>query len=266
MSPPTHHFMPLGDIRLHFLDYGGAGRPTLFLHGVTGHAWTSAALASGLNGISRVLAPDLRGHGDSQWSAVGAYASADLADDIERLVVARADQVDVAGSSWGGIVALLIASRLPKLVRRLAVVDMPPSTDRDPEDVRPRPASFASHQEVVEWERARNPRPSGAMIELLATHGYRPGTDGQLITKYDPYFLRRWPFRTEDHWDLLGKVRQPTAIIRGQDSPILTAEVAADMASRLPECDVTTVPDAGHIVEVDNPAALASTLRGFLQA
>ena len=131
-----HRFFAVNSLRLHAIDYGGVGHPIILLHGVTGDAWVWSDVAGQLTLWGQVLAIDLRGHGDSQWSAGGAYGTTDHADDVARIIeTLDSGAADVVGLSWGGLVALRLADRHPALVRSVAVLDMATSFDTGSADV-----------------------------------------------------------------------------------------------------------------------------------
>jgi pimeloyl-ACP methyl ester carboxylesterase len=262
-----HRYVEANGLRLHVADLGGDGPPTLLLHGVTSHWAAWLPLAAVLDGERRLLAADLRGHGDSQWSGAGAYATRDLAVDTIAVLDALGDvfgpPVDVVGASWGGLCGLLVAAARPDLVRSLVMVDVPPSWTQAPDDVPPRPPSFADHAEVIAFERPRYAFASDSAIEHLAALGTRPGPDGRLYFKYDPLFRSRWGFRAEDHWAVLAEVRVPTLVVRAGAGGPLPADVAARMVAALPRATLVEVAEAGHSVHVDAPDALGNALRAF---
>ena len=95
------------------------GRPLVCLHGVTAHGRHFASLADHLGTGVRVLAPDLLGHGDSQWEPPW-----DIDSHVEALLDAFGDRpADWLGHSFGGRLAFEIAAREPRLVERLVLVD-----------------------------------------------------------------------------------------------------------------------------------------------
>jgi pimeloyl-ACP methyl ester carboxylesterase len=228
-------------------------------------AWLPLADAVGSD--RRLLALDLRGHGDSQWSGEGAYATRDLASDVGAVLDDLGDidggPIDLVGASWGGLTALLVAGSQPERVRSMVIVDAPPSWTQAVDDIAPRPGSFASHAAVVAFERPRYRFASDAAIEGLAAFGTRPGPDGCLYFKYDPLFRKRWGFRAEDHWAALADVRAPTLVVRAGAGGALAGAVAQRMVAALPEGRFAEVADAGHSVHLDAPDALAALLRTF---
>jgi pimeloyl-ACP methyl ester carboxylesterase len=264
-APPVDRWFP-GELRIHALSFGDDPPTTVLLHGVGSHAWSWLPFVAQLDPRERALAVDLRGHGDSQWSPDEDYATASHARDVESVLdEVGAREVTVVGASWGGLVGLVLAGRRPDLVARLVVVDLAPSSTRDPGDVPPRPASFERHADVVAAERARNPRASEAATELLAAHGTRPGDGGRLYPKHDPVFLRRWGFRAEDHWPALRAFRQPLLVVKATDSPVLPADDAERMIAEAPDARLEAVSGTGHVVHVDDPAALARIVRAFVE-
>lgn len=123
MTVPTSRFVRAGGVNLHYADWGGGGRTLLLLHGDmrTSRSWDAAA--RDLRSDFRVLALDMRGHGDSDWPESG-YTFAQRADDLESF----ADSVGlrgvaVAAHSTGGVVAALLAERRPDIFSRLALLE-----------------------------------------------------------------------------------------------------------------------------------------------
>ena len=180
----SHLFVEVAGARLHLLDFGGSGRPVILLHGVLGQAWMWHDVAPGLTAAGRVLALDLRGYGDSQW-ADGGYSTDGHADDVEAVLEALgAEEADLVGFSWGGLVALAIAARRPELVRRLAMIDIPPSSKQSETELPPLIGEYAGHPEAVEAERKLSPRADEPVLATMAAFGTRaaPGAGSRAST------------------------------------------------------------------------------------
>jgi pimeloyl-ACP methyl ester carboxylesterase len=259
-----HGWHQASGLRLHHLDYGGAGRPVVCLHGVTGHAWAWHDVAPAFTSAGHVLALDLRGHGDSQWSAEGSYGSdQQAADVVARLDALGVDQADLVGSSWGALVAMAVAARTPRRVRRLVIVDVEPSFALGETDLLPRPRDYASHDDAVAFERQGNPHAPSALLQAVAAGATRPGPNGRLVPKHDPYFFERWPFRSDDLWDVLPSLTMPTLLVHAEAS-FVRCEVMERMANAIPVSRLQHLPDTTHVVPVDNPAGLAGCAAPFL--
>jgi len=260
----SHGFVHANGLRLHYLDHGGSGRPVVCLHGVTGHAWVWAGVADALVDLGHLIATDLRGFGDSQWSATEAYSTDDHVADLDAIVSSvGAEEVDLVGSSWGGLVSIAFAAANPGTVRRLALIDVAPSSQQSVDEVPPMAYDFADHAEAVAAERAANPNAPDDMIEIAALHGTRPGEGGRLYRKRDPLFLRKWPFRADDRWAELGGLEIPVLVAHAADS-FIPKEVADRMAKETPNATSVEIEGSGHVVPLENPSALADALSAFL--
>jgi pimeloyl-ACP methyl ester carboxylesterase len=259
----SHGFVNANGLRLHHVDFGGSGTPIVLGHGVTGHAWVWSGVADRLVEVGRVVSLDYRGFGDSQWSAEQAYTTDDHLADLEAVIGSLgASEVDLVGSSWGGLVSLAYAARHPGAVRRLALVDVAPSSTQGQDEVPPMAYDFADHAEVVAAERAANPNAPDEMIEIAARYGTRPGEGGRLYRKRDPYLMTRWPFRADDRWEELSGLDLPVLVVHAAQS-FIPGEVAERMAKETGGTLVEIDP-SGHVVPLENPSDLADALVSFL--
>jgi esterase len=127
---PTDGWLTANALRLHYLDWGTAGRPpVLFLHGrsLAAHTWDLVCLA--LRREYHCLALDLRGHGDSDWSSEADYGldahRADLEAAAEQLVTGR---FILVGMSLGGAISLAYAGEHAERLAGLVLVDIGPDT------------------------------------------------------------------------------------------------------------------------------------------
>lgn len=262
----AHGFLDVRGLRLHRLEFEGVGRPVLLVHGVGGTAWIWHRVAPTLATVGRPVAVDLRGFGLSQRSADRSYATTEHADDLEAVLDALDwDDVDVVGFSWGALVAIALAARTRR-VRRLALVDMPPSSPLSETEVSPLPYRAVSHAEAVAGERRLAPRATDEVAALTAALLTVPDLEGGLTRAIDPLFLERWPFRSDDRWPELCALEIPVLVVRAEESPALPAEVAAEMAARTGDGRLVTIASCGHLVPVERPAELAAALTGFLGA
>jgi pimeloyl-ACP methyl ester carboxylesterase len=108
----TDHFLEANGVKLHYLDYGTAGRrPMLCLHGGAAHAHWFDYVAPGFTPGHHVRSLDLRGHGDSAWAGQDTYAWQTYAADVNAFVE-KLDLRDfvLIGHSMGGMVSLVHAA------------------------------------------------------------------------------------------------------------------------------------------------------------
>ncbi|EKE45704.1 hydrolase, alpha/beta fold family protein [Oceaniovalibus guishaninsula JLT2003] len=105
-------------------DSDGTAPPLLIAHGLFGSARNWGVIARRLSDRGPVVAVDMRNHGRSDWSDDHSYAA--MAGDLARVAADMGAPVDVLGHSMGGKAAMMLALRLPDLVRRLVVADIAP--------------------------------------------------------------------------------------------------------------------------------------------
>ncbi len=127
-----HHHADLGDVRLHYVT-AGEGFPIVLLHGwpQTWYEWRH--IVPVLARQYRVIAPDLRGLGDSSRPADG-YDKKTVGNDIWRLVHDHLgiEAFHLVGHDWGGPTAYAIAAAHPDAVRKLAILDVSIPGDGSP--------------------------------------------------------------------------------------------------------------------------------------
>lgn len=286
-AAPTSRFFFSQRLRLHYLDWGNEGAPPVVLvHGGRDHAHTWDWVAQDLARDHHVIAPDLRGHGDSAWAVGGMYAMADFVLDVAQLMEAvQLAPVTIIGHSLGGAVSLLYTALYPERVEKVVAI----------EGLGPSPEMLARMAEVQPWQRitgwigemrklaGRQPRryPSldaaaermraenGFLSEEQARHltvnGALRNEDGTWSWKFDNYVRAMSPYR----WDagevrsLWARIECPALLLRGTKSwasdPRLDGRLAAFRDARF-----FNVEGAGHWVHHDRLAEFLQLVRAFL--
>jgi pimeloyl-ACP methyl ester carboxylesterase len=265
-----------GNIRLHYLDWGSAGRPFLvFLHGaaLNAHSWDIVCLA--LRDRFHCIALDQRGHGDSEWSPEMDYAPAAHARDLRALLdqLGGADAVFV-GMSLGGLNAMNLAAESPERVRALVMVDVGPNVKpgrgREIGAFMNATDGLDSIDDYIEQAIQFNPRRDPQLLRHSLGYNLRPRPGGGFAWKYDPRPLGSESSRSdmerrlEELWERAAHVSAPTLLVRGAESPIFLAEDAEELARHMPNARLVQVENAGHAVQGDNPAGLLRELEAFL--
>jgi esterase len=263
-APAVSRFTIARGVRLHHLEYGGQGKPVVLVHGVLGQAHMWDHLVPEIDGLGRLLAPDLRGYGESQWDPAGKYTTESHAADVTAWMKLNGlTGVTFVGFSWGGLIGLNIAVDEPELISRLVMIDIPPSFESTETEIPPIAQSFTSHDEVLAAERRQNRFASDGAIETMARFGTRPGSAGRLARKSDPVFSERWPFRRDDRWEEMEHVRQPVLVVRAVDSMHVSPEQAERMTATLSDGSYEEIGETGHLIPVENPVDLGAVLRAF---
>jgi len=267
---PEERFVAADGLRLRLVDWGTAGRPpVMLLHGMAVHArsWDHNALVwrDGLH----VVALDQRGHGDSDRPAPddpAPYTTAAFSGDVLRAADALGwRQFSVVGQSMGGNNGMYLAAEHPERIDRLVISDMEPRFRlelmaflRDAE----RLPEYDSVEQYVAEQAKRSPHATPELLRHRAEHSLARLPSGALTPKYDLLAPKRW--EPLDLWPRLQEIRCPTLLIRGAESTVLRQEVAERMVQEIPDCRLVVVPNAGHSIGADNPAAYEAAIRDFL--
>src|SRR5665213_3830562 len=121
----TSHVYVSQRLRLHYVDWGNPGAPPLILlHGGLDHCRNWDWVAKELRKDFHIIAPDLRGHGDSEWSPDGYYSMAAMVYDLAQLIHQRKlAPVSIIAHSLGGNIALRYSGVYPETVAKLVAIE-----------------------------------------------------------------------------------------------------------------------------------------------
>jgi esterase len=263
-------FVMVNGLRIHYLEWGSAERqPLIMLHGIGRIAHTFDHIAPHFAARYRVIAVDMRGHGDSSWDPQGAYLVEDYVKDIEGL----AEQLDLRniviwGNSTGGRVAQVFAALHPQRVAAVISEDVGPERPREiadgmtarlkQEDER----GWASEEELLAQQKASNPRTGEQVLQALVKYGTKPRADGRVIWKRDPAIGNG--FIPTELWRFVREIRSPIIYILGGRSTIVPAATQDELRKVLPQVEIVTIPGAGHYPSEENPAAFVALIDKFL--
>ena len=245
----------------------GDGPPLVLLHGLFGQAKNWATIAKGLADGRRVIAADLRNHGQSPWSQEMTYPA--MAGDVAALIEALPEgRADVLGHSMGGKAAMLLALTRPELVERLVVADIAPVAYSGGSllpfvdaMLAVDPSRYASRKEV-EASLKRAIQDPGIRQFLLSN--LVRGADGGLRWTLNLRALRAamdtlagWP-------EPDGRYDGETLFLAGARSDYVDDGARPAIDRSFPNRRIDRVP-AGHWIHAEAPEATLAALRGFLR-
>lgn len=270
-APFENRYIEANGVRLHYLDYGTAGRtPMLCLHGGAVNAHWFDFVAAGFTANYHVRAFDQRGHGDSAWAQPPDYSYERYAADVAQVV----EQLDLrdfvmVGHSMGGLVSLVYAATYPGRVKKIVIVDstLVATPDRVAalHQVGGREGkSYATRSDFVDNFRVRPAGTTAApeILRYLAERSGRQGSDGLWRHKFDRnVYSKRVLLDIPPHWNRIGI---PALLVKGGRSDRITPAIVADAKSRCPQVDLVEVPGADHHVTLDNPGGCIDAVNAWL--
>jgi len=274
-------------LRLHYVDWGNGGAPPLILlHGGQDHCRNWDWVAQRLRHEWHIIAPDLRGHGDSQWSATGSYTMAGYIYDLAQLIdQQRLAPVTLIAHSLGGNIALRYAGVYPEKVKALVSIEgLGPSPKALAErarltiDERMRrwidlqhnlsgrlPRRYASIEDAFRRMQTANKHLSPEQARHLTQHGVNQNEDGTFSWKFDNY-VRVWPpydMQVEEVQQLWARITCPTLLVYGKESWASNPQEDG-RARHFQNARVMSFEGAGHWVHHDRLDAFIDTVREFL--
>jgi pimeloyl-ACP methyl ester carboxylesterase len=285
-GPASHSFISQR-LKLRYVDWGNPDAPPLILlHGGRDHSrswdWTAQALRDKWH----VIAPDLRGHGDSDWSPDGDYGSlANLYDLAQLIHQLRLAPVTIVAHSYGGNIALRYAGTFPENVRKLVAIEglgpspkmlserlAKPVTTRLRDWIEAKRASagrvqkkYATLDDAFRRMKEENHHLSDEQARHLTIHGVSQNEDGTYTWKFDPYMRIFPPFDLPqadiDHiWQ---SITCPTLLLYGKDS-WASNPVTDGRAKHFRNVRVETYENAAHWLHHDQYDRFMAELKAFL--
>lgn len=287
LAGPTSHSFVSQRLKLRYVDWGNPSAPPLILlHGGRDHSRSWDWAAEALRAKWHVIAPDLRGHGDSEWSPDGDYGTLANLYDLAQLIHQQdLAPVTVVAHSFGGNIALRYAGTYPEKVRRLVAIEgLGPSprmlADRlaKPPGKRLRdwieakrasagrtPRKYASIDEALQRMKEANAYLSDAQARHLTIHGVSQNEDGTYSWKFDPYMRIFPPFdmAQADIEQLWAAISCPTLLMYGEKSWASNPEKDG-RATHFRNASVILFENAGHWLHHDQFDRFMSELDAFL--
>ena len=288
-SGPTSHIYFSQRLRLHYVDWGNEAAPTLLMvHGGRDHCRNWDWVADELRHDYHIIAPDLRGHGDSQWMLGGSYTIIDYVYDIAQLLhQTRATPSVIMGHSLGGSISLLYSGIYPENVTKLISIEgmgPPPGMFDMYGKTGPHarleawvgnlrqlsgrmPKRYSSLENAFQRMQTENPHLSEDQARHLTIHGSNQNEDGSYSWKFDNYVRAFAPIglSPEETWKIYARIDCPTLLIHGTES--WASNPQDDGRSKaFNNSSVAGIEGAGHWVHHDQLGRFLDVTREFLNS
>jgi len=285
---PTSRVFFSQRLRLHYVDWGNPDAPPLLLvHGGRDHCRNWDWVAQALRKDWHIICPDLRGHGDSQWSPDGNYSMAAYIYDLAQLIhQQKLAPVTIVAHSLGGNICLRYAGIYPETVRKLVAIEglgpspkMIAERGRKTIDERMRgwideqrklsgrlPRRYPTIEDAFKRMQDENKHLSADQARHLTQQGVNQNEDGTYSWKFDNY-VRAWaPYDMgyDDIEGLWSRIECPTLLVYGKESwasnPQDDGRIRHFKSAR-----VSSYERAGHWVHHDRLDDLVSEVREFIK-
>jgi pimeloyl-ACP methyl ester carboxylesterase len=276
---------------VHYIDFGGEGKPILMVHGLTGSALNWTAVGPELSKRHHAMAIDLAGSGQTplfhRSAALGANAGL-VHSFIEQII---GEPVILMGNSMGGHIAILLAADHPRSVTALVLVDpaIPGARVIRPEaDLLGVAAALSipgGLAEMVVERRAKELGPEQLVKQIIAVVAADPARiDSEMIEAHvqltreranlgrqnSRAFLqatRSLGLRMADprFWTKVKKVRTPTLVIHGQLDRLIPVASARALARRRPDWTLEVLEGVGHVPMMETPDLFLDVVKQWLE-
>ncbi|MFL2503430.1 MAG: alpha/beta fold hydrolase [Luminiphilus sp.] len=276
-----YFFQTADGLRLYARDYPGpdASAPALLcLHGLTRNSKDFASLALALASDFRVVVPEQRGRGLSDYAEdVSRYSLLQYVEDMQGLIVELGLQrLSMVGTSMGGLMTFALNALSPGLIERAVINDIGPEIAQEGLD---RIKSYVGVAGPFEdWEEATAylssitaeifPDWTDAEWSVFARQCYIE-RDGQIVIDYDPRIAAPLATQSSDTeaktlWSLFELMAPvPSLLVRGELTDLLSPECVARMQKMHPSMEVLSVPNVGHAPMLNEPG-VTEAIRRFL--
>ncbi len=265
-------------------DYGSAGfskMPVLCLPGLTRSSKDFVTVTGWLSRHRRVIVPDFRGRGRSQYSpdAMTYRPVVELADTIALLDHLGLERAAIIGTSRGGIVAMLMAALHRPRVSGILLNDIGPTLEaagllriRSYLGVR---AAMNSWDAAVAGLKRTNPGFLNLSDEAWHAFAHRLFVDHNGVPEldYDAGLAQTFPSLDEitagkvaELWELFNSLKGlPVSVLRGENSDLLSAETVSEMKASIDALDATTVLNRGHAPFLDETESTSAIKRWLMR-
>ncbi len=285
-GPTTNSFISQR-LKLNYADWGNPDAPPLLLiHGGRDHCRSWDWVAEELSDDWHIIAPDLRGHGDSAWSPDGNYEMSAFVYDLAQLVhQLNLAPVTIVAHSMGGSIATRYTGLYPENVRKLVAIEgLGPSpkveAERDAIGIRARtrkwiddkrsaagrqPKRYPTLEAALERMKGENTYLTDEQARHLTIHGISRNEDGTWSWKFDNY-LNIWAafdMSRDDLHAIWAAITCPILMMYGANSWASNPEKDGRI-SHFSTASVVEFENAGHWLHHDQFDRFMREIKAFL--
>jgi len=279
---PTSHFYYSQRMKLHYLDWGNPEAPPLLLvHGNRDHCHNWDWVARELCDDYHIIAPDFRGHGDSDWVVGSTYSHTEYVYDLAQLIHQQnLAPLHIVAHSLGGGVALRYAGVYPENVKKLVVIEgtggpawmyqKRPTHERLKDWIEGTrkmsgrmPKRYERLEEAYDRMQSANSHLKPQQARHLTDHGSNQNEDGTYSWKFDNYTHVMSPFdmNHEETRELWNRIDCPILLISGSES--WHNQRKDDPAEHFQNAEHVIVKNAGHWVHHDQLVEFTGLVTDF---
>lgn len=265
MANPQSRITEVQGIKLHYLEWGAAGKPDLLLvHGWTSFAPSWNSVAEHFQDRYHIVAPDLRGHGESDKPVTG-YRLRDFAEDVRQLIKNLSLQKPAyVGHSWGGNIGTILAADSPAIISR-AFLEDPVYWRMIHAFMTALPNALARRHkpeaEIRAEAKQKNMSKADEDMEVYRNHHFSAEALTRLLTDN-----RDWAFGFEDHFK---RIAVPTKILVADQKvggAIMREEMGYLERIAPPQVQCEFWEGVGHGMKAAKPADFNRALEAWLNA
>lgn len=265
----TDRFVRVNGLKLHYLDWGNETKPPfIMLHGISRIAHQFDHLAPHFAADYHVMAIDMRGHGDSDWSPEGAYLVEDYVRDLTAFIEElNLRGVTLLGNSTGGRVVQVCAGLHPDRVAKLISEDVGPERTNEiasafTRQVEQEKDGWASEDELLTSLKRTNSKVPEDILRAYAHFGSKRRDDGRIVWKRDPNLAKG--FVPTELWRYVRDIACPTIYILGGASRIVPPETQQKLKETIPGVQVVVMPGLGHYPDQESTTGFLAIADKFL--
>jgi 3-oxoadipate enol-lactonase len=244
----------------------GSGPALVLLHGVAGHRLVWNSVIPSLAAEYRVLAPDLRGHGDTPLPPGSTLSFEELEADVLTFLDHRGlEAVHWVGFSGGAFLALRLALDHPERSRSLALVSGAAYCD--------------AHQKAVMqrwWETYDKEGPDAFALRLLKDLYYPDWIEAHLevadllreeTPRRDYTGARAWgqAMAAFDEKNRIAGLKLPTLMVQAMDDAVVDASHGRILRQTITDAQIRILVQTGHMVPIERPTELVESVRSLVR-